>query len=106
MAENEIIPRLFGSYLLTEKLGSDALGKVYRARKIEDRAAFFRLRIFEAAGLDSEPVLIAIEQTGAGHDYLKNPAVSRERELDSVEGNADPADPEHRGRTLKPLSAT
>jgi protein TonB len=105
MAENEIIPRLFGSYLLTERLGSDALGKVYRARKIEDRSSFFRLRIFEAAGLDSEPVLIAIEQTGAVHDFLKNPAVSREVELDSVEGDAYLAYREAGGRTLDELMA-
>ena len=55
MAETELIPRLFGSYLLTEKLGSDALGKVYRARKIENAEAFVRLRVFDAPGLDSEP---------------------------------------------------
>ncbi|HET9794483.1 MAG TPA: TonB family protein [Thermoanaerobaculia bacterium] len=103
MAENELIPRLFGAYLLTEKLGTDALGKVYRARKIEDAQAFFRLRIFDAAGLDSEPVLIAIEQNGAVHDFLKNPTIARDVELDSVEGDAFLAYREPGGRTLDAL---
>ena len=103
MAESELIPRLFGSYLLTEKLGSDALGKVYRARKIEDAQAFFRLRVFDAPGLDSEPVLIAIEQNGAVHDFLKNPTIARDVELDSVEGDAFLAYREPGGRTLDAL---
>jgi len=105
MAETEIIPRLFGSYLLTEKLGTDALGKVYRARKIESAQAFFRLRIFEAPGLDSEPILIAIEQNGAVHDFLKNPTIARDVELDSVEGDAFLAYREAGGRTLDALMA-
>jgi protein TonB len=103
MAENELIPRLFGSYLLTEKLGADALGKVYRARKIEDAQAFFRLRVFDAPGLDSEPILIAIEQNGAVHDFLKNPTIARDVELDSVEGDAFLAYREAGGRTLDAL---
>src|SRR5690348_15357006 len=105
MAETEIIPRLFGSYLLTEKLGTDALGKVYRARKIESAQAFFRLRIFDAPGLDSEPILIAIEQNGAVHDFLKNPTIARDVELDSVEGDAFLAYREAGGRTLDALMA-
>ena len=105
MAEAEIIPRLFGSYLLTENLGTDALGKVYRARKIESRQAFFRLRIFDAPGLDSEPILIAIEQNGAVHDFLKNPTIARDVELDSVEGDAFLAYREPGGRTLDALIA-
>ncbi len=103
MAENEIVPRLFGSYLLAEKLGADAIGKVYRARKIENPSAFFRLRIFDAPRLDSEPVLIAIEENGAVHDFLKNPSVSREVELDSVEGDAFLAYRDAGGRTLDAL---
>jgi protein TonB len=102
MAE-EIIPRLFGGFLLTEKLSSDALGRVYRARKIGDRSAFYRLRIFDAPGLDTEPVLIAIEQNGAVHDFLKNPSVTREVDLDSVEGDAYLAYRESGGRTLQEL---
>jgi serine/threonine protein kinase len=103
MAESELIPRLFGAYLLTEKLGSDALGKVYRARKIEDAQAFFRLRIFDAPGLDSESVLMAIEQFGSVHDFLKNPTIARDVELDSVEGDAYLAYREPGGRTLDGL---
>lgn len=103
MAETELIPRLFGSYLLTEKLGADALGKVYRARKIEDTQAFVRLRIFDAPGLDSEPILIAIEQNGSVHDFLKNPTIARDVELDSVEGDAYLAYREPGGRTLDAL---
>jgi TonB family protein len=105
MAETELIPRLFGSYLLTEKLGADALGKVYRARKIADAQAFVRLRIFDAPGLDSEPILIAIEQNGAVHDFLKNPTIARDVELDSVEGDAYLAYREPGGRTLDALIA-
>ncbi len=105
MTENELIPRLFGSYLLTEKLGADALGKVYRARKIEDPQAFTRLRIFDAPGLDAEPILIAIEQNGAVHDFLKNPTIARDVELDSVEGDAFLAYREPGGRTLDALIA-
>jgi TonB family protein len=103
MAETELIPRLFGSYLLTEKLGSDALGKVYRARKIENAEAFVRLRVFDAPGLDSEAILIAIEQNGAVHDFLKNPTIARDVELDSVEGDAFLAYREPGGRTLDAL---
>jgi TonB family protein len=103
MADTELIPRLFGAYLLTEKLGSDALGKVYRARKIENAQAFVRLRIFDAPGLDSEPILMAIEQNGAVHDFLKNPTIAREVELDSVEGDAYLAYREPGGRTLDAL---
>ncbi len=103
MAENEIVPRLFGSYLLAEKIGADALGKVYRARKIENPSAFFRLRVFDAPRLDSEPVLISIEENGAVHDFLKNPAVARDVELDSVEGDAFLAYRDAGGRTLDAL---
>src|SRR5450759_32361 len=103
MAENEIVPRLFGSYLLAEKLGADPLGKVYRARKIEDPAAFFRLRICDAPDLDSEPVLISIEENGAVHDFLKSPSVSRDVELDSVEGDAFLAYRDAGGRSLDEL---
>ena len=103
MAENEIVPRLFGPYLLAEKIGADALGKVYHARKIEDASAFFRLRIFDAPRLDSESILIAIEQNGAIHDFLKNPAVARDVELDSVEGDAFLAQRDSGGRTLDAL---
>jgi TonB family protein len=101
----EPIPRLFGSYLLTERLGSDALGKTYRARRADDSRAFFRLRIFDAPGLDAEPVLTAIEQNGAVHDFLKNPAIVQEAELDSVEGDAFMAYIERGGRTLDSLLA-
>ena len=103
MTENELVPRLFGSYLLTEKLGADALGKVYRARKIEDPQAFVRIRIFDAPGLDPEPILIAIEQNGAVHDFLKNPTIARDVELDSVEGDAFLSYREPGGRTLDAL---
>jgi TonB family protein len=103
MAENEIIPRLFGDYLLTEKLGSDAIGRYYRARKIESASAFYRLRVFDAPGLATEPILIAIEQNGAVHDFLKNPSITREVELDSVEGDAFLAYREPGGRTLRDL---
>jgi TonB family protein len=101
----EPIPRLFGSYLLTERLGSDALGKTYRARRADDPRAFFRLRIFDAPGLDAEPVLTAIEQNGAVHDFLKNPAIVQDAELDSVEGDAFMAYIERGGRTLDSLLA-
>jgi TonB family protein len=103
MGDAESIPRIFGSYLLTAKLGSDALGRVYRARRAEKPDEFFRLRIFEARGLDAERVLTAIEENGAVHDFLKNPAIARNVELDSVEGDPFLAFREFGGRTLDVL---
>lgn len=100
MAATEILPRLFGSYLLTEKVGTDALGRVYRARKADDPNTYFRVRILEAPGLDYESVITAIEQNGAVHDFLKNPAIARDVEMDSVEGDPFLAYREPGGRTL------
>ena len=100
MAATEVLPRLFGSYLLTEKVGTDALGRVYRARKADDPNTFFRVRILEAPGLDYESVITAIEQNGAVPDFLKNPAIARDVEMDSVEGDPFLAYREPGGRTL------
>jgi TonB family protein len=100
MADPEVLPRLFGPYLLTEKVGTDALGRVYRARKAEDPAVFFSVRILEAPGLDYDGVLTAIEQYGSVHDFLKNPAIAREVEMDSVEGDPFIAYRDPGGRTL------
>ncbi len=105
MADTEVLPRLFGSYLLTEKVGVDALGRVYRSRKADDPNTFFRVRLLEAPGLDYESVITAIEQNGAVHDFLKNPAIARDVEMDSVEGDPFLAYREPGGRTLDLLMA-
>lgn len=103
MPQSPIIPRLFGNYLITERLSVDAIGAVYRARKINDPGLFVRLRVFDAPGLDIEPVLDAIEQNGAVHDFLKNPSITKDVDLDSVEGDAFMAYREPGGRTLDQL---
>lgn len=103
MADPEVLPRLFGSYLLTEKIGADALGRVYRARRAEDPNIFCRVRVLEAPGLDYDAVLTSIEQNGSVHDFLKSPAIARDVEMDSVDGDPFIAFREPGGRTLDDL---
>jgi len=99
---NETLPRPFGKYVLTAALGEDALGRVYRALRMEDRA-FVRLRILETAELSNEALLDAIQENGEIHGFLKNPAIARGVDMDAVEGVPYIAWSEPSGRTLDAL---
>lgn len=99
----EPLPRRFGDYLLTASLGEDALGRVYRARRLSGEGGFVRLRILESPEIDEDAVLDAIEQNGEIHDFLANPAISRGVQMNAVDGTPFLAWDDPGGRTLDSL---
>jgi protein TonB len=105
MPVNETLPRRFGSYVLTAALGEDALGRVYRALRILPERGFVRLRILETPELAEDAILDAIQENGEIHSFLKNPAIARGVQMDSVEGVPFLAWDEPSGRTLDSLLA-
>ena len=101
--DTETLPRQFGNYLLTAALGQDALGRVYRALRREGDRGFTRLRILETPELSNDALLDAIEENGEIHGFLKNAAVARGVDMDSVDGTPYIAWNEPSGRTLDVL---
>jgi protein TonB len=99
----ETLPRRFGPYVLTALLGEDALGRVYRAMRTGPEAGFLRLRILESPEISEDEVLDAIQNNGEIHSFLKNPAIARGVQMDSVEGVPFLAWAEENGRTLDQL---
>lgn len=99
----ETLPRPFGEYLLTAALGEDALGRVYRSLRLSGEKGFVRLRLLESAELSNDAILDTIEENGEIHAFLKNPAITRGVEMDSVEGAPFIAWSEPSGRTLDAL---
>ena len=100
---SETLPRRFGSYVLTARLGEDALGSVYRALREGPERGFVRLRILESPEIEEDAVLDAIQENGEIHSFLKNPAIARAVQMDSVEGVPFLAWAEDSGRTLDAL---
>ena len=96
----ENLPRPFGNYLLTAALGEDGLGRVYRALRLSGDTGFVRLRILESSELSADAMLDAIEEGGEVHSFLKNPAIARGVDMDSVDGVPYIAWNEPSGRTL------
>ncbi|HYB53013.1 MAG TPA: hypothetical protein VEG84_04025, partial [Thermoanaerobaculia bacterium] len=103
MPVSETLPRRFGSYVLTAMLGEDALGRVYRAIRESPERGFVRLRILETPELAEDAILDAIQENGEIHSFLKNPAIARGVQMDSVEGVPFLAWNEESGRTLDSL---
>jgi TonB family protein len=99
----ENLPRPFGRYRLTAVLGEDALGSVFRATRTSEPGAFVVLRILEAAELEPEPVLRAIEENGEIHEFLKHAAIARGVDMDAVDGSPYIAWSQPNGRTLDAL---
>jgi TonB family protein len=99
------LPRRFGNYLLTEELGEDALGAVFRALRTVGERSFVRLRIFESPEISEDALLDAIEESGEIHSLLKNPAIARGVQMDTVEGIPFLCWNEANGRTLDALVA-
>ncbi|MDQ2871091.1 MAG: TonB family protein [Acidobacteriota bacterium] len=97
---DEPLPRRFGPYLLTAFLQEDALGRVYRARRLTGDTGFARLRILEGPEISEDAVLDSIEENGEIHTFLKNTAISRGVVLDSADGIPYLAWSEDSGRTL------
>ncbi|MFN2387283.1 MAG: hypothetical protein ABR576_13530 [Thermoanaerobaculia bacterium] len=52
--ESEKLPRRFGDFLLTSRVGSDALGHVYRGLTLGETGDFVRVRLLDAPGLSRE----------------------------------------------------
>ncbi len=102
---NEHLPRPLGPYLLTAALGEDALGRVYRALRGAEERSFVRLRLLESPELSAEAMLVAIEENGEVHEFLKNAAIARNVEMDAVDGQPFVAWSEPNGRTLDALIA-
>jgi TonB family protein len=102
---NEQLPRPFGPYVLTAALGEDALGRIYRAIRQAQERVFVRLRLLETPELSAEAMLVAIEENGEVHDFLKNAAIARGVEMDAVDGLPYVAWSEPNGRTLDALIA-
>jgi TonB family protein len=103
MSAGETLPRPFGPYTLTAALGEDALGRVYRALRLEGDRGFMRLRILESPELAEEALLETIEQNGEIHNFLKNPAIARGVRMDAADGTPYIAWSEDNGRTLDVL---
>ncbi len=99
----ESLPRRFGSYVLTALLGEDALGRVYRAVREAPEKGFVRLRVLESEEISEDAVLDAIQENGEIHSFLKNPAIARGVQMDSVEGVPFLAWAVENGRTLDQL---
>lgn len=53
-ARSETLPRRFGDYLLTSRLGEDCLGRVYRALSFAEKGEFVRLRVLSSPELSRE----------------------------------------------------
>ncbi|MGE5276367.1 MAG: TonB family protein [Acidobacteriota bacterium] len=105
MPVDEALPRRFGSYILTASLGEDALGRVFRALRSAPERGFVRLRILESPEISEDAVIDAIQENGEIHSFLKNPAIARGVQMDSVEGVPFLAWNEESGRTLDALLA-
>ena len=105
MSVDEPLPRRFGSYILTASLGEDALGRVFRALRSAPERGFVRLRILESPEISEDAVIDAIQENGEIHSFLKNPAIARGVQMDSVEGVPFLAWNEESGRTLDALLA-
>ncbi len=105
MSADSSLPRRFGHYLLTEELGEDALGTVFRALRTAGERAFVRLRIFESSEVSEDALLDAIEGNGEIHTFLKNAAIARGVQMDTVEGVPFLCWNEANGRTLDALIA-
>jgi periplasmic protein TonB len=105
MNTEETLPRRFGSYVLTARLGDDALGTVFRALRLSGERGFMRLRVLESDELSEDAILDAIEANGEIHTFLKNPAITRGVVMDSVGGVPFIAWNEESGRTLDALLA-
>ncbi|MEO8190646.1 MAG: TonB family protein [Acidobacteriota bacterium] len=97
---DEALPRRFGPYLLTAFLREDALGRVYRALRLAGDRGFARVRILEGPEISEDAVIDAIEANGEVHSFLKNTAIARSVQLDSVDGIPYLASSEESGRTL------
>ena len=99
----ERLPRPFGQYVLTAAVGTDALGRMYRAIREADDRPFTLLRVLESPELVPEPVLDAIEENGEIHEFLKN-AGHRPRSGHG-RGGRDPVhrvDPTQRSHSRRP----
>ncbi len=97
---DEALPRRFGPYLLTAFLHEDALGRVYRALRVAGERGFARVRMLEGPEISEDAVIDAIEANGEIHAFLKNTAIARTVQLDSVDGIPYLAWGEESGRTL------
>jgi hypothetical protein len=53
-AETEKLPRRFGDFLLTSRVGTDALGSVYRGLTLGEAGEFVRVRLFDSPELGRE----------------------------------------------------
>ena len=100
---DEALPRGFGPYLLTAFLHEDALGRVYRALRVTGDRGFARVRILEGPEISEDAVIDAIEANGEIHTFLKNSAIARSVQLDSIYGIPYLAWGEESGRTLDAL---
>jgi protein TonB len=105
MNTEETLPRRFGPYVLTARIGEDALGTVFRALRVSGDRGFTRLRVLESDELSEDAILDAIEENGEIHTFLKNPAITRGVAMDSVGGVPFIAWNEESGRTLDALLA-
>jgi serine/threonine protein kinase len=105
MSAGPVLPRRFGSYLLTEALGEDALGRVFRAVRLSGERAHAHVRVLESPEIDENAVLDAIEANGEVHSFLNNPAIARGVQMDAVDGVPFIAWNEPSGRTLDRLIA-
>lgn len=80
----EGLPRRFGDYLLTSRLGEDGLGRVYRALCLSEGGEFVRLRIFPPDELAAEPLQRAAERYRESNPRRPSPYRARGERVGAV----------------------
>ncbi len=101
----EGLPRRFGDFLLTSRLGEDGLGRVYRALCLAEGGEFVRLRIFHPRELAAEPLQRAVERYREANPGGPSPYRTRGERVGTVLDTAYLAWNETNGWTLDSLLA-
>lgn len=79
MTANRTLPRLFGPYVLTRELGSDPLGRTFRAGTATGKALkpFLLVRAFDGEAVDGQALLPAMETAVEYLEEVRGQAVAR-----------------------------
>src|SRR5512140_1540143 len=87
MSANPPLPRLFGPYVLTRALGTDPLGRTYRAGTAAGKQLrpFLLVRVFDGEAVDRAALLPAMESAVEYLEEVKGPAVAKGMVLGSVD---------------------
>ena len=99
------LPRRAGEFLLTSRVGSDALGTVYRALAPQRAGNFVRLRVFDSAELPAAAVSEALREGSSSPRTPPGPEIAAEERLGFAEGVAFLSWKESHGHSLDRILA-